>query len=80
MTTAPLTLAEVRADLAATDRDITRLDTIAANLALFIDDSQDENRSHYRMDLLRFRVRLIEARELRTKILAKLAELEAKKP
>lgn len=67
--------AEAEADLAATLRDVTRLSAIVDNLRLFIHDSAGENRSLYRMDLMRFEKLLDDGRNLETAIRQHVASL-----
>lgn len=64
----PPPIDEIKADLAATDRDIERLIAIRHNLSLFIADSHGEDRSKYKVDLHRYEHILRDGFVLRSKI------------
>ena len=63
-----LTKAEVEADLNATELDIEALDRIVQNLRFFIQASHGEDRSAFRVDLLKYEALAEQARTLRTRI------------
>lgn len=58
----------MQADLAATVRDIERLQAITDNLSKFIADSHGEDRKQYRTELLKFDVLFGHAVALRVRI------------
>lgn len=63
-----LKIEEISSDLAATDRDIERLDRIVKNLRSFITDCGEEDRSEFKLDVMKYETLLGRARRLRTTI------------
>ncbi len=59
---------EMLQDLELTQRDISRLDSIIANLTLFIRDSGGENRGFLKIDLLKYEALRDDAWKLLTEI------------
>lgn len=66
--TTKIPLEEMKGDLSATNRDIARLISIVRHLDAFIEDSHGEDRSLFRIDLMRFRSMLSEGLELKKTI------------
>ncbi len=64
---------EMQCDLAATERDIARLEAIVVNLREFMAE-EPLDRRYLRLSLMQWEKMRDDARELRTKISAKLAE------
>lgn len=64
-----MTADEMKADLAATQRDIEALDSIAANLRVFIYEAHGEDRSAFKVDLLKYEGLASDGRRLRKKII-----------
>lgn len=65
-----LSLQEIEADLAAAVRDISRLEAIVDNLNNFILDSAGEDRSGFKADLFKYEALMMQARNLRGRILS----------
>lgn len=70
----PLPLAEMEADLVATERDIVCLSNIVGNLDIFITQSHGEDRSAFRTDRLKYSALLAQAHELKQKIQDRITE------
>lgn len=66
--TPTIPISEMKHDLEATDRDLARLNLIVENLRLFIRDSDGEDRSFLKMNLLTFESLVAQAARLREKI------------
>ncbi len=76
-TAQPIPLAEMQSDLAATERDIERLNAIIDNLRLFISDSAGEDRSRFKAQLFTFEGLLGLAFRLRTTITERIDQANA---
>ena len=74
-----LTITDVESDLASTDRDIERLDSIAAGIRTFMNDSQGEDRSAFKVDVIKYEGLAGHARRLRENIVKVKDALQNKK-
>lgn len=61
-------MSEISADLEATKNDISALEFITHNIRLFMVESGGEDRSDFRVDLMKWESLLSQARLLMTKI------------
>ncbi len=69
-----ISMDEMKADLAATQRDFKRLSTICSNLEDFMRDSGGEDRRAFRVDLLKFEGLQAQAERLIFTITARMKE------
>lgn len=69
-----MSISEMTADLAATQRDIGRLEAIVENLREFINDACGEDRRAFKIDLMKLEVALEHGRKLSKAISRKIAE------
>lgn len=75
-----LTIAGVAADLAATERDLKRCKTIAENIEAFIEDERENDRSEFRVDLMKWEALAKAAERLADKISETLNKMTDAEP